>query len=68
MGTGTAMEEVSKREKPTTEREYVKAVKSVAEIVSSKLGNTPAVVLSSYINPVVFTDWKKDIEFKPKKK
>lgn len=59
LGTRAAMEEVSKRAKPPTSlKEYKKAVKEVAKVVAQKLGNTPTIALQSYINPVVFADWK----------
>lgn len=38
-----------------TEKDYKKAVREVAKMVSSKLGNTPTVALQSYIDPTVFS-------------
>ena len=58
LGTRTAMQEVAKTQAPKTEKDYVKAVKAVATIVSKKLGNTPTVALQSYISPAVFGDWE----------
>ena len=59
LGTATALEEVRKAEgKPTNEKEYKKMVMAVAKKVSTKLGNTPTIALQSYINPVVFADWR----------
>jgi DNA topoisomerase-1 len=43
---------------PTNLKEYKQAVKTVATAVSQKLGNTPAVSLASYINPVLFAPWR----------
>lgn len=58
LGTRTAMTEVAKASVPHNMKEYKKAVKAVATKVSEKLGNTPTIALQSYINPVVFADWK----------
>ena len=58
LGTRTAMQEIAKMPAPKTEKDYVKAVKAVATIVSKKLGNTPTVALQSYISPAVFGDWE----------
>jgi DNA topoisomerase-1 len=58
-GTATAQIEVAKLSPPSTEKEYKKMVKAVAKIVASKLGNTPTIALQSYINPNVFTRWRK---------
>jgi hypothetical protein len=40
-------------------KQYKSQVKTVATEVSSKLGNTPAVALKSYINPKVTDSLKK---------
>lgn len=37
---------------------YKRAVRAVAVEVSKVLGNTPTVVLQSYISPVVFAKWQ----------
>ena len=58
IGTRTAIDEVSKMKIPSTKKEYEKSVRSVAKVVSVKLGNTPTVALQSYISPVVFANWK----------
>ena len=58
LGTKTALKEVAARDKPKTEKEYKRAVKEVAEIVSQKLGNTPTIALQSYIDPTVFSKWR----------
>lgn len=59
LGTKTAMAEVAKVKKPpANEKEYKKAVKAVATKVSGILGNTPTIALQSYINPVVFAQWR----------
>jgi len=58
IGTKTAMALVSNMKAPSTEKEYKKQVKEVAKTVASKLGNTPAVALKSYISPVVFSEWR----------
>lgn len=59
LGTSTAMREVGKaKAPPKNEKEYKKAVRTVAQTVSKILGNTPTVALQSYINPVVFAQWQ----------
>lgn len=60
LGTETAMKEVNAlgNKKPTNEKEYKKMVKEVAKKVADKLGNTPTIALQSYINPVVFAEWR----------
>jgi len=58
LGTSTAQGLVSSMKEPATPKDYVKAVRSVASAVAEKLGNTPAVALSSYIAPQVFSGWK----------
>lgn len=59
LGTSTAQAMVSSMKEPTSQKEYVKAVKDVAKAVSEKLGNTPTVALNSYIAPQVFSGWKQ---------
>lgn len=58
LGTRTAVNEMRKIPRPKTEKEYSKAVRTVAKTVANKLGNTPTVALQSYINPAVFADWR----------
>ena len=53
-----AVDAMGKVAEPTNLKEYKQAVKTVATAVSQKLGNTPAVALASYINPVVFSSWR----------
>lgn len=57
-GTSTAVDAISKMKSPKNKKEFQKSVKSVATTVSDRLGNTPAIALSSYINPEVFSDWQ----------
>lgn len=54
----TAMDEISSRPTPTTEKEYKVSVRAVAQVVSARLGNTPTVALQSYIPPQVFSKWR----------
>lgn len=42
---------------PKSKAEFQRWRKQVAERVAAQLGNTPALALSSYINPTVFTPW-----------
>lgn len=58
IGTSLAYDLVRKMEKPTSKSGYKKAVKSVGKAVSETLGNTATIALQSYINPVVFGDWR----------
>jgi DNA topoisomerase-1 len=58
LGTNIAMREVEATPAPKNEKEYKKAVVRVAKAVANKLGNTPVIALQSYINPVVFADWR----------
>jgi DNA topoisomerase-1 len=64
LGTRTAQQEIAKMTKPASATAYKKAVKAVATAVAKKLGNTPAVALSSYISPFVFAPWR---EYAPEK-
>lgn len=57
-GTTTAMGEVRRMSPPANEAEYKKAVLAVAKKVSAVLGNTPTVALQSYIDPIVFAQWR----------
>ena len=60
LATRTAIEKIKSYgdQKPRSEKEYKKMVRLVAVEVSMRLGNTPAVALQSYINPVVFKGWR----------
>lgn len=58
IGTSLAYDLVNKMEKPSSKSGYKKAVKEVGKAVSETLGNTPTIALQSYINPVVFADWR----------
>lgn len=62
LGTRTAIAEIAKRATPANEKEYKKAAREVAKVVSAKLGNTPVIALQSYINPAVFSDWRAAAE------
>lgn len=57
LATRLANRLVSKMKKPKTGKEYKKSLRVVAKSVAEKLGNTPAVALSAYINPSVFAHW-----------
>lgn len=57
--TRMAMDLVERGAVPKTDKEYKRAVKDVAKKVSTALGNTPSIALKSYINPAVFTKWRK---------
>lgn len=57
-----AVEEINKRGDavPKNKTEFRKWRREVAVAVSEQLGNTPALALSAYINPVVFSKWLVD--------
>lgn len=56
-----ALREIAKRRSPPkTKRDFQRWRREVATRVSEALGNTPALALSSYINPTVFTAWVAD--------
>jgi len=57
LGTRLAYQQVQKRDAPTSESAYKKAVREVAVHVAKKLGNTPTVALQSYISPMIFAEW-----------
>lgn len=58
VATGVALRAVKSRSKPpATVKEYKKWRSEVGKAVAKQLGNTPAVALSTYINPAVFSDW-----------
>ena len=59
LGTSLAAKEVDTIEPPTSKKEYEKRVRDVAKKVARALGNTPTVALQSYINPYVFSAWRK---------
>lgn len=43
---------------PKNEKDFRRAVNSVADVVSAQLGNTRVMALGSYINPAVFDRWR----------
>ncbi len=52
--------EISKIKPPTDPKSFKKKAKEVATAVAKRLGNTAAIALASYINPLVFaTGWKQ---------
>ncbi len=62
IGTVSAINEIKNTEAPKNEKEYKKAVLSVAKKVADKLGNTPTIALQSYINPSVFAKWQAGVQ------
>jgi len=60
LGTETAIEAIKKLPPPRTQKEYDAHSKVVAISVAETLGNTPAVALKSYIDPVVFSVWSPE--------
>ena len=57
VANGLASSLVGKGRAPTTVKEYRKRRAEVGKAVAKQLGNTPAVTLSTYINPTVFAPW-----------
>ena len=62
VGTTTAISAMKKEEPPKDFKEYKKKVMAVARQASAKLGNTPVVALQAYIDPRIFSEWRKGIE------
>jgi len=60
LGTETAIAKIKELEPPKTKKEFKTKTKEVATAVSDVLGNTPAVAMSSYIDPVVFSAWNQE--------
>jgi DNA topoisomerase I len=56
-----AVQHVSTMRPPKNKKEFAAARNKVADLVSSHLGNTRTMALNSYINPVVFSDWREAI-------
>jgi HK97 family phage portal protein len=59
-GTSKAVEVIATMSKPTSKKEYDRAVLAVSKAVAAHLGNTPAVARASYINPQVWSVWQRD--------
>lgn len=59
-GTAKALETVNKMPVPKGDKALKKAQREVAKTVARHLGNTPAVALKSYIDPAVWSKWKKN--------
>jgi DNA topoisomerase IB len=57
VGTATAIKELSKVRQPKNEKEFKAMAKDVATKVSKVLGNTPAMAMGSYIDPLVWQPW-----------
>ena len=62
LGTQSAYDLVSNMPTPKTQKEYEKQVREIGKKVSEKLGNTPIIALQSYINPVVFSQWREALQ------
>ena len=61
VGTSTAQRMVEAQQAPADVKGYKKTVMQVAKAVSAKLGNTPAMALSAYIDPRVFAPWRQNV-------
>ena len=58
VGTQTAMRMVQSMPPPADEKARKAAMLSIAKAVATKLGNTPAIAIQSYIAPEVFDGWR----------
>lgn len=56
-----ALNEIASLDPPTNMTGFRRQRKEVATRVSKVLGNSPAMALSSYINPAVFADWESSV-------
>lgn len=56
-----AAKHVSSMKPPKNKKEFAAARNKVGDLVSAQLGNTRTMALNSYINPVVFSDWREAI-------
>ena len=61
LGTEIAIEAIRSRSAPKTLTEYKKTTKAIATEVSDVLGNTPLIAIKDYIDPQVWTNWKKKV-------
>jgi hypothetical protein len=43
---------------PRNNQEYKKYRREVGEVIARKLGNSPVIVLKSYVSPEVFCAWE----------
>jgi len=59
-GTATALRVIRQTKVPATPREFKQSQAAVAKAVAASLGNTPAVALKSYIDPAVWSKWRKN--------
>lgn len=59
LGTETAIAAIKSMPQPTTKKAYKAALKEVSTRVSDVLGNTPSVAFKSYIDPHVWSSWKR---------
>lgn len=61
-GTAEALRVIKSMPAPTTIIEFKKAQKTVATAAAARLGNTPAIALSAYIDPGVWSAWQSKLE------
>jgi len=61
LGCSVAQEAIKNMDPPKDAKEYKAHVRKIAVLVSSKLGNTPTIALSSYIAPELFASWRMSI-------
>lgn len=62
LGTDIALKTIAMMPAPQNMEQYRRAVNAIGDAVSEKLGNTRAIALQSYINPMVFSDWRAQAE------
>jgi DNA topoisomerase IB len=70
VGTAHAIKELKKQRQPRNEKEFKEMAKEVAKKVSKVLGNTPAMAMKAYIDPLVWQPWNEKFPgaLEPKKK
>ena len=70
VGTATAIKELAKVRQPKDEKQFRAMAKEVAKKVSKVLGNTPAMAMNSYIDPLVWQPWNQKFPgaLEPKKR
>lgn len=61
LGTEIAIAAIKKSPAPKTVTEYKKMTKAIATEVSNVLGNTPLIAIKDYIDPQVWSGWKKKV-------
>lgn len=59
VANAVAFDAISKMDVPTTAKERQARINAVGQMVADVLGNTRAVALSAYVNPILFDVWEE---------